>query len=246
MKKSGTLISIAVLLVLWQTSALYIQNTFLMPYPMDVVSVMFSQLKDAHFYNIVFHTIYRSLCGLVLAFVTAGSCALLAFFFAFFKHLLAPIILLTKSVPNIAYIIIILVWFGSESSAIIIPFLILFPVIYANVYEGLQAMDQDLKDVLKIYPEKRWTVLCKVYLPMLVPTLNASLSSGLGLAFKVGVMAEIIGQVQVGMGRQLNVARFNMDMTTIFAWTFWIIIILVILEGIRKIMMYKIKKIEDA
>ena len=61
-------------------------------------------------------------------------------------------------------------------------------------------------------------------------------------SFQVGVMAEIIGQVQLGIGRQLNIARFNMDMTAIFAWTLWIILLLLILEWIRKYSMDKLKK----
>lgn len=242
MKKNGTILSVIILLGIWQIAAWSIHNDFLMPYPIEVLSTMIKQCSDISFYSILFATLSRSLCGLLVAFLIGGICAILSFYFVYFKHCISPIILLTKSIPNIAYIIIILVWFGSESSAVIITFLILFPVIYANIYEGLQSMDQDLKDVLRIYPEKRMTTLYKVYLPMLVPTINASLSSGLGLSFKVGVMAEIIGQVQIGVGRQLNIARFNMDMTTIFAWTLWIIILLIIIDYIRKLSMNYMKK----
>ena len=242
MKRSGVFFSIMILLGVWQLAAMGIQNDFLMPYPMDVFSLMAVQCRESSFYEIVIHTLFRSLLGLSLALCCAALGAFLSYFYTFVKYLLSPFILLTKSIPNVSYIIIILVWFGSQSSSVIIPFLILFPVIYANLYNALLHMDQDVKDVIRLYPETPWRMLQKVYIPLLLPAINASLSSGLGLALKVGVMAEIIGQVQLGIGRQLNIARFNMDMTAIFAWTLWIILLLLILEWIRKYSMDKLKK----
>lgn len=242
MKKYGTILSICILLILWQLAALSIDNDFLMPYPLAVISTMWEQCLNSSFYTIVLQTILRSLFGLGIAFFCSGICAFLSYFYPFIKAVLAPFILLTKSVPNISYIIIVLVWFSSQSSAIIITFLILFPILYANFYEGLLTIHQNLQDVLRLYPESNWTKIHKFYLPMLIPAINAGLSSGLGLAFKVGVMAEIIGQVQYGIGRQLNVARLNMDMTSIFAWTFWIIILLMLMEFIRKQVMLRIQK----
>lgn len=242
MKKSGIILSVIVLLGAWQFAAFSIDNDFLMPYPRDVFMNMIQQCQDSSFYIIVFHTLFRSLTGLFIAFLCAILCALLSYIIPFIASLLSPVILLAKSIPNISYIIIILVWFGSESSSMIIPFLILFPMIYTNLYQGITNLDQDTRDVMRLYPQTFWLMLKKVYFPLLLPAINTSLTNGLGLAFKVGVMAEIIGQVQTGIGRQLNIARLNMDMTEIFAWTIWIILLLALVDYIKKYLMAKLEK----
>lgn len=242
MKKSGIILSVIVLLGAWQFAAFSIHNDFLMPYPSDVFMNMIQQCQDSNFYTIVFHTLFRSLTGLFIAFLCAILCALLSYIIPFIASLLSPVILLAKSIPNISYIIIILVWFGSESSSMIIPFLILFPMIYTNLYQGITNLDQDTRDVMRLYPQTFWLMLKKVYFPLLLPAINISLTNGLGLAFKVGVMAEIIGQVQTGIGRQLNIARLNMNMTEIFAWTIWIILLLALVDYIKEYLMAKLEK----
>ena len=91
-------------------------------------------------------------------------------------------------------------------------------------------MDENLSKVLQLYPEKTSYRLWKVYIPLLKTEMISSFSNGLSLTFKVGVMAEILGQVQFGIGRQLNLCRITSDMVGIFAWTLWIILILLSIE----------------
>ncbi|MGX8852921.1 ABC transporter permease [Amedibacillus sp. YH-ame10] len=232
MKKYRTITSLFVLFLLWQIISIQIDNDFLIPYPIEVIKMMGQQLMSASFYEIVFATLLRSFLGLTIAFVVAFLCAYYAYRYTVFKDIFYPILLLTRSVPNIAYIIIILVWFGAENSAAIVSFLIIFPTIYSNIYTGLENMDENLKKVMSLYPSKEGYCLRKIYIPLLKAPMKASISTGISLTFKVGVMAEILGQVQVGIGRQLNLARITSDITGIFAWTGWIILILLLMEAI--------------
>ena len=85
-----------------------------------------------------------------------------------------------------------------------------------------------------LYPQSLWRQIVKVELPLLKPYLAASYESGIGLAFKVGVMAEILGQVPDGNGKKLQWSYMNIEMAEVFAWTIWLIILLVLLEhGLR-------------
>ena len=93
-------------------------------------------------------------------------------------------------------------------------------------------MDDKLKRVMRLYKEKTLREIRMVRLPMLRPFIRGSLLSGIGLAFKVGVMAEILGQVSYGIGRELQYCRTDLDMVGIFAWTGWIIFILIILDWV--------------
>ena len=232
MKKYRTITSLFILFLLWQIISMRVDNDFLIPYPIEVFKMMGKHIVSSSFYQIIGATLFRSLLGLAVAFIFAFLCAYFAYRFKMFRDIFYPILLLTRSVPNIAYIIIILVWFGAENSAAIVSFLIIFPTIYSNIYSGLHGIDKNLKNVMRLYPSSERYCLKKIYFPLLKGPIEASLSTGISLTFKVGVMAEILGQVQIGIGRQLNLARITMDVTGIFAWTGWVILLLLLMECI--------------
>lgn len=243
MRNYRSVSAILILFLLWELMAVQTGNDIIMPYPGEVLSFMASQLRSQTFYISVGYTLIRALFGLLWAFGIALMCSWAAYRSKIFRDLFYPVLLFTRSVPNVSYIIIILLWFGREKSSAIITFLILFPVMYANFYQGLQHIDSNLLNVIKIYPEKKSYQIRKIYMPLLQSAVYASISSGLSLGFKVGVMAEILGQAPVGVGRQMNLCKITMDMTGVFAWTGWIIVLLMILEGILHVLMNKKKKL---
>ena len=126
----------------------------------------------------------------------------------------------------------VLVWLGSEGSVTVIVFLILFPVLYSQIVSGMMSINPELLDVSRMYPETFLNRLTKVILPMLWPSLMEGIKTALSLGFKVGVMAEILGQVQTGIGQQLYLGRINLDMVAIFAWTGWMILLSVLIDFI--------------
>ena len=230
MKKYSRYGSVLILLLLWYIIAIQMNNEFRMPNPIDVFLRMGEQLALPDFYSAVGVTLLRSLGGLLIAFLLALILSISSFYNHVMKEILSPIILLTKSIPNISYIIIVLIWFGREISAFIITFLILFPMFYASFLHGFASIDHKLEKVMALYKASRWQEIKQVRLPMLRPYMKGSLSSGVGLAFKVGVMSEILGQVNYGIGRELQYCRTGLDMIGIFAWTGWIILLLIILD----------------
>lgn len=162
---------------------------------------------------------------------------MLSFKSKLFEDIFTPVLVLSRSIPNISYILIVLVWFNSEMSSAIICFLILFPTIYSSLYNGWKDIDDELLSVMRLYQTSFIYRVRKVYFPLLKSSIYASIANGLSLACKVGIMAEIFSQVQIGIGRQMNLCRLNFDMIGLFAWTGWIVILLVFLENIiRKIL----------
>lgn len=218
------------MLLLWQCFAMLLENDILVPYPYDVLKVMLTQIMQPSFYSIILHTLMRTLLGFSIAFLVALLFAFLAYFYKIFEDIVYPIILLTRSVPNISYIIIVLFWFSSQMSVIVISFLILFPTMYATLLSGLRLFPKHLQDVMRIYPASRKQELRTIFIPYLRPHMFAASTAGISLAIKVGIMAEILGQVSLGIGRQLNICRANLDMAGVFAWTIWIILILYLID----------------
>lgn len=229
MKKEHGL-TILILIAGWQVLSLSVGNDVLIPYPIEVVQMVIQLFFKQIFYTSVFASLVRVSVGFFASLLIALVLAILADRFSTFRKLFEPIQILTKSIPNISYIIIFLVWLGSEKSASMIAFLILFPIFYNNFLFALDHVSQELKDVEKIYPESFFELIRVRTLPLLIPTLLSSSKMAFGLGFKVTVMAEILGQVQVGVGRQLYIARQNLDTTALFAWTIIIILICFIID----------------
>ena len=230
-----TIAAATILLLFWQVFAMVKDNDMLVPYPWQVVQRMSTQVFSVSFYTTLEVTLLRGFAGLIIAFLFALFCAYLSYRSHIFRDLFYPFLLLTRSVPNISYILIVLIIFARSIAVILILFLILFPVIYSNLFSALLHMDKDLMEVMKLYPEKESYEIRRVYLPLLRPSIEASLSAGMSLAFKVGVMAEILGGMQEGIGRELNLCRLNFDMIGMFAWTGWMIFLLVLMDRIIRV-----------
>lgn len=225
-RKIRITLSFVILLLLWQGLSVGLANDVLLPSPMAVGSKMLHQLQNELFYTAVFSTFLRVLSGFVIALLTALITALLTYLYPVIADYLYPLLLLTRSVPNISYILIVLFWCSPKTSVIVISFLILFPTVYTNLYQGLCACPKEYSDVMKLYPGSRLFDVRHVYLPYLRGYLYTSASIGISLALKVGIMAEILGQANDGIGRQLNLCRLDLDTSGIFAWTIWIIVLL--------------------
>ena len=221
-----------ILLVLWQGLSMIVSNDILIPYPINVFTSLITLMGTTAFYTIIFTTLIRVLTGFLLSFMLGLVLSILAQRFIIFRNLFEPIQVLTKSIPNVSYIIIALIWLGPEKSVTAICFLVLFPIFYNNLLFAMDSEDRELKDVEKIYPESFWELTIRKTLPMLKPAILSSSKAAFGLGFKVSVMAEILGQVRVGIGKQLYLARINLNTTSLFAWTIVIILVCFIIDWI--------------
>lgn len=224
------LFSFFTLLLLWQILAIQVQNEIILPKPLAVWNTMVIQIQDPLFYTSIAFTLFRISIGLFIAFLLAFFISVLAYFYPWFKDLFHPVLTLIRSIPNISYILIVLFWFSAKTSVIIISFLILFPTMYATLEQGFSDIPKEYHDLMKLYPAKKYTEIRCIYLPFLKPYIFTAILTGLSLAFKVGIMAEILGQAGTGIGRQLNICRLQLQMEGVFAWTIWIILLLTIME----------------
>ena len=234
--------SMLVLLFLWHMFAWFENNEFILPFPSHVLAYMGNQLQYQSFYETAFISCLRAIIGLSVSLIVALFFAYISYRKPVVKDLLYPVILLTRSIPNISYILIVLILFSRHIAVIIVLFLILFPVLYSSFYTGFQEIGKRYHTVMALYPDTEVVFLKRVYLPLLKPIFQSSISSGISLAFKVCVMAEILGGMQQGIGRQLNLCRLNFDMIGLFAWTGWMILLLILMDCIIRFVLIRSKE----
>lgn len=209
---------------------MFVNQSIILPSFLDVFNRLVTILSDSPFYVHLFYTLLRVVLGTVVAFVLSFIFAILSYDFDFVDNALKPIVLISKTIPNITYILLVLIWFSREMSVFFVTLLILFPVLYTQISSALLGINPEHLEVLKLYPETYFYRLFKVILPLIKISLIEGIKGALSLGFKVGVMAEILGQVQPGLGYLMHLARMNFETVDLFAYTAIMIMVVVLIE----------------
>lgn len=215
---------------LWQVISMVVNQSIILPSFIDVVVRLFTILGDYSVYIHLFYTLMRVILGVIIAFLLSLSLSILSNDFKTIKYVLNPIIVVSKTIPNITYILLVLIWFTRELSVLVVTILILFPVLYTQITTALLEINPELLELLKLYPETYYYRLIKVIIPLIKTSLFEGLKGALSLGFKVGVMAEILGQVQPGLGYLMHISRMNFETVDLFAYTAIMIGVVIVID----------------
>lgn len=202
----------------------------LIPSPLTVLKAFIVLCKTDGFAKSVVFSLLRIttgwlsglVCGVILAVLTSLSKALKAF--------LAPALHIIKATPVASFILLALVWLSSARVPTFTAFLIVLPSVWANVSEGIQAADKKLLETARIFhinPSKR---LSNLYIPAVLPYFSAAAKTGLGLAWKAGISAEVLCTPLSSIGRGIYRAKLYLETPELFAWTLTVIVLSIILE----------------
>ena len=158
----------------------------------------------ASYISISIPPILDTLSAVVLAFVLA----LAAGRWPVVEVLLRPLMLTIKSIPVASFIILALMWLRSAGNlAVFISFLMVLPAVYTNTLAGIRETDARLLEmaaVFRVPPAKRVRYL---YVPAALPYFRSACTVGLGLCWKSGVAAEVIGITSGSIGEALYNAK---------------------------------------
>ena len=135
-----------------------------------------------------------------------------------------------RTIPVISIVVILLILFGYEYTPYLITFLMVFPIIYSGVLEGIRQLDQELIDVYRL-EQHDWKIALKsIYFPMISKYIFLSFLQSFGLGIKVLVMAEYLSQSKQSIGNAIYLAKVNIEYDLVFAWTIILIFIAFSLE----------------
>ncbi|MDO4439140.1 MAG: ABC transporter permease subunit [Eubacteriales bacterium] len=175
----------------------------------------------------------KTIGGFLLASLISIFAAFLSYYFKIIQELLDPFISLIKAIPVASYVILVLIWIrGSSYLSFVIAFLVVFPVSYINILNGLINTDKKLLELAKIFHVSFFKKLKYVYIPAIKPFLLSSFETTIGMSWKSGIAAELIGQPQNTIGYYLYQSKVFLDTADLFAWTFVIVILSYVFEKI--------------
>ena len=217
-------------LLVWQAASMLLGQEILLASPLASLIRLAELVTEAGFWRSIGFSAVRiigafaaAVCsGVVLAALSAGHVRI--------RELLEPLAAAVKATPVASFIIIVLIWIPSRNLAFVISFLMVFPVIYANVLQGIMNTDRQLLEMAQVFRVTAGRLVRYIYVPSVMPFFRSACSLGLGLCWKSGIAAEVIGQPSGSLGERLYSAKIYLETPDLFAWTATIIAVSVIFE----------------
>ena len=231
-KTLRTLAVVLFWLLIWQLAAALAGQELLLPSPLRVARELLRLAGGAEFWLTVAQSIRRVLTGIVSAVLLGILLALLTHKSAVLRALLSPVMTLVKSTPVASFIILALVWLGRDVVPPVIAALMVLPVVWANVSQGLDGIDPQLLELAQVCRLPRGRVFRRITLPSVLPHLRAALCSALGLGWKAGVAAEILTVPARSIGKRIYEAKIYLETTELFAWTAAVVLLSLVIEGL--------------
>ena len=130
-----------------------------------------------------------------------------------------------KATPVASFIILVLIWLPSRHLSIFISLLMVTPIIYSNTLAGIGNMDQKLLEMADVFEVPFRRRLRYFHIPQVLPFFRSACAVSLGLRWKAGVAAEVIGLPQGSIGERLYQAKIYLETPELLAWTLVIILI---------------------
>lgn len=246
-KRKIALWAVAFWLIVWEIASISIGQEILLVSPVDVLIKIGELIFEGEFWYAIGFTLVRIIGGFLLALVLGIVLAIVSVRYKFIRELLEPFIRTVKAIPVASFIILVLIWISSANLSVVISFLMVFPIIYTNIYEGIVQTDVkmiEMADVFKMDLKQR---VRYIYCSQVIPYLQSACSISLGMCWKAGIAAEVIGMPDNSIGENLYNAKIFFDTPSLFAWTVVIICISIIFEKLfMKLISMYIEKLERA
>lgn len=222
----------AVLLALavWQALAMSVGQQLLVPSPLSVLVRLSNIWRESGFWSTVWFTLRKIIAGFLLGLGFGLGLGALAGRFPLFEILFRPWAVMIKSVPVASFIIICLIWMSSARLSVFISFLMVLPILYTNVLQSIRSVDGQLLEAVKVFGLSWPKRVLYLWLPQLKPYLLSACTVSLGISWKAGIAAEIIGIPAGSIGRMFYDAKVYFNTVDLFAWTVIVVVISVLFE----------------
>lgn len=209
----GALASILLFIALWDVGN-QIYGDLVLPSPLETFKTLSLMLQDEAVIAEIKTTLYRSSIGFGISLVLGTALGLLAGFFATASMMSRPIVTILVGMPPIAWIVLAMIWFGMGDETVIFTVIVAsFPIIFVGALQGTRTLDGDLKEMAESFHFPWYMRFFDVYFPHIFSYVFPAWVSGLGMAWKIVIMAELLATSN-GIGASLAVARSQLDTPT--------------------------------
>lgn len=234
-------------LSVWHISAILLGENLILVTPITVVQRLFSLCTESDFFYTIGFSFMRIIFGYFLALAVGSVLAVIAGKFHLAEVAFWPFMAAIKSVPVASFIILCLIWLSSKSLSVFISFLMVLPIIYTNMLQGIKSTDNKLLEMADLFQVGWFKKMKYIHLPQIKPYLISACSVSIGLSWKAGTAAEVIGIPNGSIGEKLYEAKVYLDSGDLFAWTVVIVVISILFEKIFLFLLnWTFRKLEES
>lgn len=207
-----SLLTLCALLALWWLVArLGLISPLFLPPPAQVLQ-QFATLAgpqgfmDATLWQHLAASLQRILIALAAATLCGVTVGLAMGLSSTLRGMLDPLIELYRPVPPLAYLPLMVIWFGiGETSKVLLIYLAIFAPVAMATLAGVQGAKQVRLRAARALGANRWQVLWYVIVPGALPDILTGLRIGLGVGWSTLVAAELIAATR-GVGFMVQAA----------------------------------------
>lgn len=214
----------------WYLLALWVDNPLLLPAPFQVLQRLGQLALTADFWKTTAISLVRIMAGITAGVILATALALLSTRFALIDGLISPLLTGIQASPIASFSVLVLIWLDRDYVPVLICCLMVLPVVWSNVCTGIRGIDPQLLEMAKAYRLSRGKTLLRITVPSVLPYFRTGCSNGLGLGWKAGIAAEVLTVPRHSIGRMISEAKLYLETTDLFAWTFAVIALSLILQ----------------
>ena len=221
---------IILIFIILQILSMIKNDNFLFPNILEIIKSFFILLSKGQTYIYISWTLLHLLLAFLFSFIIGFSLGLIAGFHPRFAQVLKPIMIFLRSIPIIVLLVIIMFLLDYSFTPVVASTLILIPIIYENVKNGISNINQDYKDAYKLQSNFNHRVLLRVYIPLISTNIKTAISNMVGMGIKVIVTTEYITGANNTLGKAVILEIQNMNYEAIYAYSIIMVLIVVLVE----------------
>lgn len=220
----------ALWLAVWQLASWAVAQPLLLPGPVEVARALVALATEPAFWGKVGFSAARITGGCALAYAAALLLAAASRASGAFEVLVRPPLVAIKSTPVACFVVLLLMWLGTSNVSMAAVSLMALPGVYFPALEGLTGVDAGRLEMLRVHGVRGARRLLALTWPEALPFLLAASKTVLGMSWKSGVAAELIGMPLGSIGERIYQAKLLLDTPSLFAWTLVVIALATVWE----------------
>lgn len=227
----------------WALCALWVGKELFLPTPWAVLRSLARLVPTADFWKTVAYSLLRVLQGYLPGVLLGAVGGVLTAKIGFMDVLFSPLLTVVRATPVSSFIMLALVFLGRDAVPSFIVFLMVLPIVWANVTEGVKTVDSALKEVCRVYDISLSRRMKILYFPHCLPYFSAGALTALGLAWKAGIAAEVLCTPKSSIGKMVYDSKVYLETSDLFAWTAVVILLSLVLEKLLKYFLERRKRV---
>ncbi len=217
-------------IVIWMLASYFLGSEFILPSPGATVRALLRLMVTGDFWLDVAWTGFRVILGILISFVLGVAAAALSSRNDIVRDFLRVPVNFFKSIPVMAIIIYVILVVRSDWVAVVVCFLMCFPIVYTNMYNGIISLDRKQLELGWTLGLPRLKMIRFIIMPALNQSIKTSMSLIAAMSWKVVVASEVLAIPGHSIGYEMLNSKYYLNTADLFAYMVVLIVLSLLLE----------------